>query len=58
MSMRHHWAELDALLAELDEAERFKRGRPKLAAVTARNHDRETEALPAEEIPSAPAGKN
>ena len=36
MSMRHHWAELDALLAEVDEAARFQRGRPQLAAVAAR----------------------
>jgi hypothetical protein len=26
MSMRHHWHELDELLAQIDREERFKRG--------------------------------
>ena len=63
MSMRHHWAELDALLAELDEAERFKRARPRLAAVAARNESRENtaqefEAPPRADAPAAAVAKN
>ncbi len=68
MSMRHHWAELDALLAELDEAERFKRARPRLAAVALRNEAAENKAQElaaaaatagaAAAAPSAVASKN
>lgn len=57
MSMHHHWAELDALLAELDEAERFRRARPRLTAVAERNQARETEAPAIADSPSATDAK-
>ena len=58
MSMRHHWAELDVLLAELDEAARFKRTRPRLAAVAVRSETQEDTASEIEAVPRADALPN
>lgn len=51
MSMRHHWAELDALLAEVDRETRFRRGpwKPGLAAV--RGEPPDPEPPPADVVP-------
>lgn len=64
MSMRHHWQELDELLAQIDREERFKKGlfRPGMKPLRAADEpgpaaDRTAEPAAAEVIPLTPPQK-